>query len=143
MKNPIGRLMNVIGSIIIGVGVIGGIITWIIIAANINGMIGFGVFAAALTIFVFLGMVLIGLGEIISLLQDIKDSKSERNGKNNTYVKTKPNKISKANHVEGSEDDFKDFECPYCGEIISASKSDLGNGKLKCPYCDNTLYIYN
>lgn len=68
MENQIGKVLNIVGKVVIGLGVIGSVIVW----ANLidEGIIGF---ATSLAVFISTfvsGMLFIGFSEVIFLLQE-------------------------------------------------------------------------
>ena len=153
MNNSTGKILNIIGIVIMGIGLIGAIVTWIIIADNTNsGIAGFGAFIGTfIGSFVF-GMLFIGFSEVIFLLQeniDIKkeakmnnEQKNTSNKKLNSFkVKTIFEKETEKIKDHETDDGYEDFECPYCNEIISVLDSDIANGRIVCPYCEQTVIL--
>lgn len=68
-RNSIATALDIIGTIILVLGIIGSLIIWAVVADNINGTVGFIAFILELLSSVTFGLVLRGLGEIINLLQ--------------------------------------------------------------------------
>ncbi len=69
MENQVGKILNVIGKVVIGLGTIASIATWIAVANEFRGVIGF---VSALVVFIIMfisGMLFIGFSEVIFLLQ--------------------------------------------------------------------------
>ena len=88
MSNTVGRIIKIIDGIIIAIGVVAGLIGWVLIADEISGFIGF---LAAIGIFVgffVVGIMFVGFSEIICLLQDNYDVNYIISVKLNKYTGT-------------------------------------------------------
>lgn len=68
MENQIGKVLNIVGKVVIGLGVIGSPVVW----ANLidEGIIGFTIALAVFISTFGLGMMFIGFSEVIFLLQE-------------------------------------------------------------------------
>lgn len=149
MKNAVGKIIRTIGYILLGFGVLSGIISGIIVAKEVNGFMGFVAFiASVLSVFISF-VIFLGFSEIIFLLQENNDMLKKSNEKENepipqTSFKVKTVEemnISKEQNEMRADEDYEDFECPYCYETLSVSKSTVDSGKIECPYCDETIIL--
>lgn len=68
MENQIGKVLNIIGKIVIGLGVIGSVILWAILIDE--DIIGFTISLAVFISTFVSGMMFIGFSEVIFLLQE-------------------------------------------------------------------------
>lgn len=150
MDNSTGKILNIIGCILMALGFIIGVVAWIIIANDISGIAGFGTFIGILAGSFVSGMLFIGFSEVIFLLQENnniqKEAKTKNNEKNNINkkknsfnIKTVIEKNEEKNIKSVTDDEYEDFECPYCDETISVLKSDVEKGKIECPFCGQTV----
>ncbi|MBQ9227877.1 MAG: hypothetical protein IJ168_03510 [Eubacterium sp.] len=150
MNNSIAKILKIIGCVMFGLGLLGGVITWIVMASVLdNGLAGFGTCIAIAVISFVSGMVFIGFSEIIKLLQEQNDLLKERfeatkitvaANKNAVRDKTVlPEEETDEKADEDLSDEYRDYPCPYCHETVSVSAMDVMSGSMLCPYCEQIM----
>lgn len=129
MSNTVGRIIKIIGGIIIAIGVVAGLIGWVLIADEISGFVGF---LSAIGIFVgffVVGIMFVGFSEIICLLQDNYETNRKIFKKLNGDLGTpsaEENIISQA----VDEKELADNEEPSNPVVVPVEKKELTDEEL-------------
>lgn len=134
MNNLVGKIIKTIGMAIIGLGFLGGIVVWIIVANEVDGSIGFASGAGTFIAAFISGIMFVGFSEIIFLLQENinlkkkNTDKKEANDvqelteqKNHAQEKIMPEINVKEYIKENTVIKENQIQCPYCGHIQNNS----------------------
>ena len=148
MENTVGKIIKMIGYIVIALGIIAGIVACIIVNDNFDGLAGFGAFIGTVISFFVSGIMIVGFSEVINLLQEnnelLKGLQRRRTTKGAS--RNAPSYQEKADEetdvVFNAGSEYADFGCPFCGETISVLKDEVARGQLTCPYCGQTVVFH-
>lgn len=131
MSNTVGKIIRFIGLAIIALGALAGIIVWIAVAHETDGLIGFASGAGTFIGSFISGILFVGFSEVIFLLQINLDSTRKNQKQENEYEeelapKPAPQQIQPEPVKAMQNIDMK--------KIIE-EKATVGENQIQCPHC--------
>ena len=142
MKNSIGSSIKglaIVASILIGLGaIISGVS--VIRFMTLTGLliIGGGILLAVISYYV-----LTGFGQLVENSDIIAERYRGENESKQVEQLERQKKAAQKKLQDSSvpETEFIEFDCPFCGEEICFTKSEIKGGSVICPYCENNVDV--
>ncbi len=151
MFSNIGEIIKIMARVAFWVAtilcIIIGIVSWVIEEKNI--IMGLYPIIVGLLSSIFGSILLFGFGQLIVNTDIIAEQSGRQNEKHEKYIKNKKENEVKTKTATAkaqikdntvSEEEFIDFNCPHCKEMLSFKKKTmLENKTIECPFCEYTI----